>query len=105
MDQNANSMEAPKVSTPLNSKKKETIYFVAGIALPLINVVLSYFKVPLARFFNDLVVLSVIVAIVFLFIKKYRQIGKKYLFGILIAIIASAIFGFAATFIIVAMKK
>ncbi|MDD4902817.1 MAG: hypothetical protein PHE24_06850 [Patescibacteria group bacterium] len=101
MEQNTNSVDVSKMPTPENTKKKEKMYFIVGFLVPIIAGLLVLLKSPIVGLWEGLSELSFFVAVTFLFIRKYRQIGKKYLFGFL----CSAILGFIATIVIVAMKK
>jgi hypothetical protein len=93
MNQRTGNVDTFKISNPENSKKKEKIYFITGITFPLIvtlgsTLVVSLFNLSSNNIFSVLgnlsfylFYLSIIVAIVLLFIKKYHRIAKKYLFG------------------------
>jgi hypothetical protein len=105
MEQRTMSTSTTLSPTLANSKGKEKKFFIAGLIIPIISVILDLLNLPFAGIFKPLVGVSIFAAIIALFIKKYKNIGKKFLMGALIAVAVSAIIGLLFTILFVATKE
>jgi hypothetical protein len=105
MDQNTMGMGTPEMPKQQNLKQKGTPFLIAGILIAILNVALKGLKLPFADIISQITGISIFIAIILLFLKEYRHIGKKYLIGIFGTLIGTVVFGFILTLIVAAMKK
>jgi hypothetical protein len=87
MDQEKNKTSHSDAVANLTSTRKHQISSWIGAIIPVIAISLFFFQSPISVAFGVLMLLSIIVAVAFLFIKKYRKISIGYLLGILTAVV------------------
>lgn len=97
------NIEIPKY--PEVNKKSGKLFLIAGIVIALANALLLFLNLPVVGALNQVTGITILIAIILLFIKKYRYIGKKYLLGLIGTLIAGVVVGFVLTLILVAIKK
>ena len=105
MDQNNARMGIPEITQQENWKQKGTPFLIAGVVIAIINIALKGLKVPFTGIVSQITGMSIFIALILVFLKEYRNIGRKYLIGIFGTLIGGMIIGFILTLVVVAIKK
>lgn len=104
MDQNTLT-NSPDAASQENIKKKGNYFLIAGIVVAIISAALNGLKLPFYEIFSQITGVSIFIALILLFLKDYRYIGKKYLLGIFGTLIGAMILSFIVVLIIGIIKK
>lgn len=85
--------------------KKGKMSLLIGVSMALINIIINLLLPIGQNIFSLITGFSILIAIIFLFIKDIRYIGKKYLLGFFGTALGIAIVGFVGLLIIGFIKK